>query len=206
MKKVDLKKDLKKFYATKSQEFEIVDVPEMQFVMVDGMGTPGTSEVYLAALQALYSVSYALKFMSKIEMERDYVVPPLQGLWWADDLKSYIDDDKEKWRWTMMIMAPNWLNQTHFEAARNKAEAKLGSLPDSVRFEKYHEGLGVQILHIGPYADEAPTIAKLHNEFLPANGLAETGHHHEIYLSDPRRAAPEKLKTILRQPVRRLAS
>lgn len=206
MSKIDFKKNLKQFYATKSLEFEIVDVPALQFVMVDGMGTPGSSDVYSQALQAIYSMSYALKFMSKIDLNRDYVVPPLQGLWWADDLRSFVEDDKDKWRWTMMIMVPEWIDQSQFEEAKNKAEIKIGVLPEGVRLETYHEGLSVQVLHIGPYADEAPTIAKLHSEFLPAHGLAETGHHHEIYLSDPRRSAPEKLKTILRQPVRKLTS
>lgn len=201
----DWKKELKHLYNPSAKEFSLVDVPPMQFLMVDGRGDPNTAAEYSNALEALYPLAYTLKFMSKRELERDYSVPPLEGLWWAEDMAVYTaKPDRDAWQWRMMIMTPDWIGQEHFERAvaevgRKKNPAAL----DKVRLEAFHEGLSVQILHIGPYSAEGPTIARLHKVFLPQNGLVENGEHHEIYLSDPRRAAPEKLKTILRQPVRR---
>jgi len=202
MEKIDFKKTLKHLYAPK-KKFEIVDVPEMQFLMVDGHGDPNTAQEYADAVEALFGVAYKMKFISKKTLERDYTVPPLEGLWWAEDMDTFVSRDKSAWDWTMMIMTPDWITAEIFaeavdEVRKKKAPASL----DKVRLEKYHEGLSVQIMHIGSYDDEAPTIAALHNEFLPANNLTENGKHHEIYLSDPRRVAPEKLKTVLRQPVK----
>lgn len=184
--------------------FVIVDVPKMQFAMIDGQGDPNVSEDYKAAIQWLYGVSYTLKFASKRELGRDYTVPPLEGLWWADDMEDFQRREKSRWRWTMMIMQPDWIARPMFEQAVAKVREKLGEPPACLRLEDYDEGLSVQAMHVGPYDAEGPTIARLHGEFLPQNGLVETGHHHEIYIGDPRRTAPERLKTILRQPVRRL--
>lgn len=184
--------------------FTIVDVPKMQFVMVDGKGDPNVSEDYKAAVQWLYGVSYALKFASRRELGRDYTVAPLEGLWWADDMADFVRGDKSRWQWTMMIMQPDWIARPMFDAAVARAREKLGTPPPGLRLEDYDEGLSVQVMHVGPYSAEGPTLARLHGEFLPANGLKETGRHHEIYIGDPRRTAPEKLKTVLRQPVRRL--
>jgi hypothetical protein len=127
----------------------------------------------------------------------------LEGLWWAEDMSSFLTGDKDLWSWTMMIMQPDWIPAEMFEAALEKARAKLGQPPESLRLQSFHEGLAVQIMHIGPYSAEGPTILRLHEEFLPANGLVESGKHHEIYLGDPRKAAPEKLKTVIRQPVKK---
>ena len=132
----------------------------------------------------------------------DYVVPPLQGLWTADSMRAFTSRKKDKWRWTMMIMVPDFVTKEHYEAGLAKASKKLGEPPPSLRLEAYAEGLSAQILHVGSYDDEAPTIKQLHEKFLPANGLVENGPHHEIYLSDPRRTEAAKLRTILRQPVR----
>ena len=184
--------------------FTIVDVPKMQFAMVDGKGDPNVSEDYKAAVQWLYGVSYALKFASRRELGRDYTVAPLEGLWWADDITDFVRGDKSRWQWTMMIMQPDWIARPMFDAAVARAREKLGTPPPGLRLEDYDEGLSVQVMHVGPYSAEGPTLARLHGEFLPANGLKETGRHHEIYIGDPRRTAPEKLKTVLRQPVRRL--
>src|SRR5690606_7224328 len=184
--------------------FVIVDVPKMQFAMIDGKGDPNVSEDYKAAIQWLYSLSYTIKFASKRELGRDYTVPPLEGLWWADDMEDFHRREKSRWRWTMMIMQPDWIARPMFEQAVAKVREKLGESPASLRLEDYDEGLSVQTMHVGPYDAEGPAIARLHNEFLPQNELVETGHHHEIYIGDPRRTAPERLKTILRQPVRRL--
>ena len=204
MEKIDFKKTLKDLYRPSAKEFAVVDVPEMQFVKVDGVGDPG-GDVYAEALGWLYAVAYGIKFASKNDMERDYVVPPLEGLWWAEDMAAFVEGDRDSWLWTAMIMQPNWVTPGMFAAGLAKAEKKLGEPNPTLRFEPFHEGLSVQILHIGPYSAEAPTIARLHQEFLPANGLVENGHHHEIYLGDPRRTAPEKLKTVLRQPVEKRA-
>ena len=200
MEKIDFKKTLKDLYRPSAKEFAVVDVPEMQFVKVDGVGDPG-GDVYAEALGWLYAVAYGIKFASKNDMERDYVVPPLEGLWWAEDMSAFVEGDRDSWLWTAMIMQPDWITFDMYAAGLAKAERKLGEPNPTLRFEPFHEGLSVQILHIGPYSAEAPTIARLHQEFLPSNGLVENGHHHEIYLGEPRRTAPEKLKTVLRQPV-----
>lgn len=200
--KVDFKKSLRHLYAPSAKDFVLVEVPEMQFLRIDGIGDPSTAQTYADAVAWLYGVSYPIKFASKTELGRDYVVPPLEGLWWADDMKAFASGDRNSWRWTMMIMQPDWIDTSLFEVGLESAGQKLGDPPETLRFEAFAEGLSAQILHVGPYADEAPTIARLHNVFIPDSGLVENGHHHEIYLSDPRKTAPEKLKTILRQPVR----
>lgn len=200
--KIDFKKSLKHLYAPSSKEFIVVEVPPMQYLMVDGLGAPD-GDAYSQAVEWLFAVSYPIKFMSKLELGRDYVVPPLEGLWWADDMDVFTTDERDRWQWTMMIMQPDWISEPTYEAARAKAVDKLGVPPETMRLAQLHEGTSVQILHRGPFADEAPTIERLHKEFLPSNGFTENGHHHEIYLGDPRRTAPEKLRTVLRQPVRR---
>lgn len=206
MEKTDFKKSMKALYAPSAKRFEIVDVPDMAFVMVDGQGDPNLAADYQTALGWLYAVSYAMKFASKADLQRDYTVPPLEGLWWADDMEAFVAGNKRDWRWTMMIMVPDWITAGMFCAARDKSARKLGAAPGSLRLERYHEGLSVQIMHIGSYDAEAPTIRRLHTEYLPENGLVPSGHHHEIYLSDPRRVPPARLKTVLRQPVRKVTS
>jgi len=203
MPKIDFKKTLTHLYSP-PRTFTLVEVPELQFLMVDGHGDPNTAQEYTDALEALYAVAYKVKFASKRALDQDYVVPPLEGLWWAEDMTTFVSRDKSVWDWTMMIMQPEWIDgQTVEQAVQQVAKTKdLPALP-KVRLESYLEGLSVQIMHLGSYDDEAPTLARLHNEFLPENGLTEAGKHHEIYLSDPRRTAPEKLKTVLRQPVKR---
>jgi hypothetical protein len=203
MDKIDFKKEMQHLYNTSSQAFSGVEVPEMQFLMVDGHGDPNTAQAYQDAVEALYAVAYKLKFMSKKQVGKDYVVPPLEGLWWAADMETFtIRQDKSAWDWTMMIMQPDWVTPEMFEQAVAEVQ-KSKDLPalSKVRLERYAEGLAVQILHIGSYDDEAPTLARLHQEFIPQNGYVEAGKHHEIYLGDPRKVAPEKLKTVLRQPV-----
>jgi hypothetical protein len=201
MQKADFKKTLKIYFKAPAGEFAIVDIPSLRFLMVDGEGNPNTSAQYAEAVEALFSLSYKLKFMSKAA-GRDYVVAPLQGLWWADDMADFQRGEKDRWSWTMMIMQPDWITSALLNDAIGQVRAKGQVIPATMRLEPFDEGQCVQTLHIGSYDDEAPTIRKLHAEFLPNNGLIENGKHHEIYLSDPRRTAPEKLKTILRQPVR----
>ncbi len=206
MEKVDFKKTMRHLYLPSSKDFELIEIPPMNFLMIDGKGNPNTSLAYQEALEALYSMSYTLKFASKNELGRDYTVPPLEGLWWAEDMESFIKPDaKDDWLWTSLMMVPDWITPEMVDQAREQAASKR-ELPalERMRFELFDEGLSVQILHIGPFSAEGPTIARLHQEYLPQNNLKENGHHHEIYLSDPRRVAPEKLRTVLRQPVRQL--
>ncbi len=202
VEKTDFKKLMKPFWQPPVGTFVVVEVPRLSFLMVDGKGDPNTAAEYSSAVQWLYTLSYGLKFASKAA-GRDYGVAPLEGLWWAEDMTSFTSGNKDNWLWTAMIMQPDWIDQATLDAAMPKARAKLGEPPPSLRLAPFAEGLVVQTMHIGPYNAEGPTIAKLHSEFLPANGLVENGHHHEIYLSDPDRTAPDKLRTIIRQPVRR---
>ena len=203
MDKIDFRKTMKALYAPSAKDFVLVEVPPLQFLKHDGQGDPNTSATYVTGINWLYSVSYALKFASKAGLGKDYVAPPLEGLWGSDDMADFAAGRKDKWRWTQMIMVPDFITRAMVDAALEKAGKKLGTPPPTLRFEPFSEGLSVQILHVGRYADEAPTIKRLHTEFIPAQGLRENGFHHEIYLSDPRKTAPEKLKTIIRQPVAR---
>lgn len=203
MEKVDFKKLMKPYWQPPVGRFEIVEVPRLSFLMVDGRGDPNTAAEYATALQWLFTLSYTLKFQSKAS-GRDYGVAPLEGLWWAEDETRFAQTDKSDWLWTAMIMQPDWIDAEALAGAMPKARAKLGEPPASLRLDAFEEGLSVQIMHIGPYSAEAETIARQHQDFLPANGLVENGHHHEIYISDPARTAPEKLKTVIRQPVRRV--
>lgn len=200
--KVDFKKTLDG-YRAKRGKFRILNVPETRYLMIDGMGDPNASAEYAAALAALYPVAYTLKFVSKRELGRDYVVPPLEGLWWADDMELFTSRrDKSQWRWTMMLMTPEWVTEHMFEDALAAVRAKGAPEGlDAVRLEALTEGRCVQTLHVGSFDNEGPVLETLHREFVPAHGLQLAGRHHEIYLSDPRRTAPEKLRTILRQPV-----
>jgi hypothetical protein len=199
MDKIDFCRTLGHYKATRT--IDEIHVPELAFVMVDGAGNPNTAPAYQSAIEWLYSTSYALKFAAKA-LGHDYVVPPLKGLWWADDPAGFTARRKDNWRWTMMIMAPDVLTQAMFAEAVAKAGAKLGTRPDTLRLERYAEGRSLQVLHVGSYDDEGPILAQLHDVEMPARGVTFNGHHHEIYLGDARRTAPDKLRTILRQPVR----
>ncbi len=201
MSKVDLKKELKELYFPPTQRVSLVDVPVLNFIMIDGQGDPSTSQAYRESIEALYSVSFTLKFAVKRELGIDYTVMPLEGLWWADDMAAFATDDRTAWKWTSMMMQPSFVTVARVDQAREQAAGKK-ALPAvaRMRFEQYHEGLSAQIVHIGRYADEGPSIEKLH-AFIKRSGYKRRGKHHEIYLGDPRRAAPEKLKTMLRQPV-----
>jgi hypothetical protein len=172
----------------------------MMFLMIDGHGDPNVEPSYQETLDTLYSVAYTIKFASKA-LGRDYVVPPLEGLWWTEGMDGLSEDDKDAWDWTMMVMQPDWITEQMVEEASEEvAEKKDPSMLSRLRFEAYHEGLSVQIMHIGPYDAEGPTIARMH-AFTADNGYEPAGKHHEIYLSDPRRTKPENLKTVIRQPI-----
>lgn len=189
--KVDFKKSLD-CYQARQGEFRVLDVPPMQYLMVDGKGDPNTAPEYAQALEALYPVTYMVKFSSKRELGRDYVVPPLEALWWAPDMSVFTSArDKSKWHWTAMLMVPDWIGADVVAAAMAAVAAKKRpSRLDDVRFETLAEGRCVQTLHVGSYDDEAPVLAKLHDHYIPNAGLRMTGKHHEIYLSDPPRPSP----------------
>ena len=199
MEKVDFKKEYREFYTAKSVP-SIVKVPPLQYLMVDGWGNPNTSPRFPECMSGLYPVAYTLRFAIKAEEEVAYSVMPLQGLWWLPD-GDFDFSVKDRWIWTLMIMQPDYVTEDRFEAARQAARAK-DPLPilDDLRLEVFEEGLAAQIMHIGPYADEAPTIELLH-AFIHDSGHELRGKHHEIYIGDPNRSAPEKLKTIIRQPI-----
>lgn len=202
MEKIDYKKQLKHLYAPSAAKVELVDVPKMNFLMVDGEGDPNTSQAFSNAIEALYPLSYTLKFMVKKGKRCvDYGVLPLEALWWADDMSAFTTGNKDAWKWTLMIMQPEFITQKMVEEATEEVERKKKpvSLP-LVRFEAFKEGKAAQIMHRGPFSEEGPTIGKVHS-FIENAGSLRMGKHHEIYLSDIRRAAPEKWKTIVRQPM-----
>lgn len=204
MDKIDLKKTLPS-YRARHGEFDVIEVPPRAYLMINGHGDPNTSPEFTSAVESLYPLAYALKFFSKRELGRDYIVPPLEGLWWAADMSAFTTArDKSAWDFTLMLLVPDWLDRPQVEEVAEAVERK--SAPPrlrDVRFETLDEGTCVQTLHIGPFDAEAEVLARLHDEVIPDAGLMMTGKHHEIYLSDFRRTAPERLRTILRQPVRR---
>ncbi len=204
MKKIDLKKSYEKLYKAKAGKPEIVTVPRLQYLMCDGHGDPNNSKLFQDAVEALYSLSYTLKFMVKNgAMQIDYGVMPLEGLWWTDDMNNFSMEDKAAWKWTLMILQPDFVTAEMVEQARDQvAKKKNPMLPGNVRMETMEEGMCAQLLHTGPYSTEPPNIIKLH-EFIKENGYQLYGKHREIYLNDMRRTAPEKLKTIIRQPMRK---
>ncbi len=201
MEKIDFKKKMKDLYNPSSKEFQIIKVPKMNFIMVDGTGDPNISEEYEDAVKNLYTVSYAIKFIVKKKKSIDYVVMPLEGLWWADDMSRFGVEDKSNWKWTAMIMQPDFVDRTIFEEAIKRASTKkeLKNI-SKVRFEQFEEGMCVQILFIGPYSEEGEIIRSMHS-FIEDVGFKLRGKHHEIYLTNPGKTEPEKLKTILRQPL-----
>ncbi len=196
-------KDLKDLYSPSVEEPALVDVPALSFLMLDGSGDPNTSPEYQEAIQALYGLSYGLKFaLKKGPAGLDYAVMPLEGLWWAGDMATFTSGPRDDWRWTMMIAQPEAVTPEFFQQVRDEAVRKKGlAALAKVRLEAFHEGLSAQIMHVGPFSAEGPTIQRLH-QFIAEQGYAPAGKHHEIYLSDPRRSAPEKMKTVIRQPVR----
>lgn len=203
MEKRDLKKELRSIYGPSARAVERVDVPSMNFLMIDGQGDPNTSPAYGDAVEALFALSYALKFtVKKSPLAIDYRVMPLEGLWWADDMSLFTTGDRSGWKWTMMIMQADFISSDLVEETRAFVATKkeLPGLP-AARFESFREGLAAQTMHIGPFSAEGPTIDRVH-EFIEESGHERHGKHHEIYLSDIRRADPAKWKTVIRQPMR----
>lgn len=205
MPKIDFKKTLD-CYRARPGEIRLVEVPELTYLMIDGHGDPNTSQSWTDAVSSLYPIAYGLKFMSKNELDRDYVVMPLEALWWSDDMEAFTSArDKSLWCWTAMIMVAEWTTSEMFSRVIKKAAAKSDALDfNAIRLETIAAGLAVQALHVGAYDEEGPLLEQIHHEFIPENALKLTGKHHEIYLSDARRTEPSKLRTILRQPVERI--
>jgi len=201
VRKLDLKKDLKHLYQPSAKEVVAVDVPALRFLMIDGRGDPNTAPEYGRAVEALFSVSYAAKFVVKKTEGIDYAVMPLEGLWWADDLSAFVANDRSRWQWTMMIVQPDFVSSDVIEAAKAAVEKKKG-IPAAgrLRLETFTEGPCAQVLHVGPFSEEGPTIERVH-AFIDAR-TGRRGKHHEIYLSDIRRTAPAKWKTVIRQPMK----
>nr|WP_314845141.1 GyrI-like domain-containing protein [uncultured Microbacterium sp.] len=198
-------------YQAKRGEARIVEVPPMQYLMIDGAGDPNRAQDYRDALGALFPLAYALKFLSREELGIDTVVMPLEGLWHAADMDSFTSRrDKSAWLWTLMIMVPDHVTADMFAASVDRVSARMAKKREStaalekLRLETLEEGTCVQVLHFGSYDDEALVLDDLHTRFIPANGLRMRGLHHEIYLSDARRVDPSRLRTILRQPVSRV--
>jgi hypothetical protein len=204
--KIDFKKEYKFLFSASAKEAQKVEVPAFKYLMIDGQGDPNTVPEFSAKIQALYGLAYTMKFMLKLDSQAvDFVVPPLSGLWCAEDITAFHEGRKNEWLWTLMIMQPDAVTPELLATAKAKLAAKKPAPPfvGQVQLNVLHEGLAVQIMHIGPYSAEGPTIARLH-DFMRENGYNFNGRHHEIYLSDPRRCQPEKMKTIIRQPVRRI--
>jgi len=203
MAKLDFKQQFKQFYSPSAKQCAIVDLPAMNFLMLDGAGDPNHAPAFQTAVETLYAVAYTLKFMLKKGADGiDYGVMPLEGLWWSEEMATFSVERKSDWLWTLLIMQPDFITAAQVEAAKVDA-AKKKDLPalSQLRFEAYHEGLSAQIMHLGPFAAEGPTIATLHT-FISNQGYQLRGKHHEIYLNDLRRTAPEKLKTVIRQPIK----
>ncbi len=199
--KVDLKKELKNLYNPSSKEVTVVDVPAMNFLLVNGEGAPASPK-YIEAIEALFSVSYTLKFIVKKAKGIDYAVMPLECLWWVDDITKFSADKKDEWMWTAMIMQPKYVTADDINLAVEQVKKKKNLFTLlKVRFESFKEGSAAQIMYVGPFSAEGPTIAKI-NAQIQNSGHALSGKHHEIYLNNPAKTAPEKLKTIIRQPMK----
>jgi len=201
MIKLDLKKTFKDLYNPSTKTVSEVLVPPMKFIMVDGTGDPNNQVEFQPRAEVLYGLSYTLKFMSKQQLEKDYSVMPLEGLWWIDGgIPVGLDGDRSRWKWTLMIMQPEHITHELYEAAVESLQRKKDpELLPKVRFECYDEGRAAQIMHIGPYSAEKPNIDRVH-AYIAERGGQLYSKHHEIYLGDPRKSTPEKLKTVIRQP------
>lgn len=198
---LDMKKIDKAIYYPATDPV-LVDVPPMHYLMIDGQGNPNTAPEYQTAIETLYPLAYGVRAICKAD-DQPFTVMPLEGLWWFETGAPIEGDEnyKDKFIWTMMIRLPDFVTEQIVEQAKvTVAKKKPGLQLDMVRYERYEEGLSAQIMHIGPYSVEEPTIKRLH-AFMADNGYVHRSKHHEIYLSDARKTAPEKLKTVIRHPV-----
>ena len=201
MPKIDLKKENKSFYYPSTRAVSLLELPEMKFLMIDGQGDPNSSKEYQDAMETIFPLAYKTKFISKKEKSKDYVVMPLEGLWWVDKMEDFSLDDRSSWKWTMMIRQPDLITEKLIKMAKDEVEKKKNPPALSkIRFESFKEGSAAQIMHIGPYGEaEALAVKKIH-DFIENEGFELRGKHHEIYISDMRRTKPENLRTVIRQP------
>jgi len=205
VKKVDFKKELKYLFSPSTEEPEIIKVPSFKYIMIDGEGDPNNNKEFGEKIGVLYGLSYTIKFMLKQDKKdpMDYVVLPLSALWCADDITAFAEGRKQEWKWTLMVMQPDRVTKAIYEEAKQKLiKKKNPPYIDDAYFQIYKEGQSAQLMHLGPYKDEGPNIKRLH-EFFKEKGFTFNGRHHEIYLSDPRKCVPAKMKTIIRQPVKK---
>jgi len=199
--KIDLKKDLKQFYTASADTISMVEVPPLHFLKAEGRGDPNTSPAFQQAAETLFRLSYTLKFMLKREQGLDWTVMPLEGLWCAEDMAAFAEGRRDEWKWPLMILQPDFVTKEAVARTVELAQSKKNAPPlYATAFNRHTDGQSAQILHVGPYAEAPATIERL-NRFIREKGYHFGGKHHEIYLNDPRRTAPEKLKTILRQPI-----
>lgn len=197
---IDYRKKLTDLYGA-GRKPEMVQVPSLSYLMIDGQGDPNVSAEYADALEALYSLAYTVKFAVKRETQLDFRVMPLEGLWWCEDMRRFSVASKHEWLWTMMILQPPEAGSEVVERSRAAlAKRKQLRALGRVRYAQFDEGPCAQVLHVGPFSEEGPVIEGLH-AFIKEQGGELAGKHHEIYLSDIRRAAPEKWRTIIRQPM-----
>jgi hypothetical protein len=197
---LDDRRRLEELYLPSADEFVLVDVPDLQYLVIDGQGDPA-GEPFAQAMRWLFSVIYPIKRVAKERMGPRFVEPPLEALWWADDIEDLVSGNRAKLKWRLMIVTADWVDQAMMDEAVTEASQRFGKPPPGLRLERLVEGMSAQIMYIGPNEEETATLARLHHEFLPEHGLVAAGHHHEIYLTDPKRVAPERRRTVLRQPV-----
>lgn len=203
MQKIDFKKDFKQLYKAPEKDVVFVEVPPIRYLMVDGQGDPNTVPEFQTAVETLYGTAYTIKFsLKKAAIGPEYTVPPLEGLWWCEGMEGFDKERKDLWCWTLMIPQPAHISEEILTSALSEMAAKGKAVsPGRIRLETLEEGLCVQTMHVGPYTDEEPTLEAMHR-LAAEKGYSLRGRHHEVYLSDPRRTSPEKLKTILRHPVK----
>ncbi len=199
--KLDIKKTFGTLYSPRGATCVLVTPPVLPVLAIEGTGDPNTAEAWREAIEALYSTAYTLKFMlKKAGATPNYDVMPLEALWWVSDT-AFSLEDRRNWLWRAIIVQPDFVTDAHVAQAIELARKKKSNPAlDHLRFETFDEGLCAQVMHIGPYAEEPPTVQRL-LEFIHAQGYVQSGKHHEIYLSDPQRTAPAKMKTIIRLPI-----
>ncbi len=195
---------IKELYLPPSNEFTLIDVPEIRYAVIDGEGDPGGEESQ-AAVKWLYAIVHMVKPIVKARMGKNFVEPPLECLCWTNDGEDFVQRSTGKLKWRMMVVFIDWITQPQFEEAVAAVAVKRGPAPTSLRLETMNEGKAVQILHVGDYGEITRICDQLYHEYLPANKLTPNGCYHEIYLNDPNRTAPQKRKVVIRQPVKAIS-
>lgn len=192
---------MKEMYQPTNKHFSAIEMPEMTYMAIDGEGDPDC-EAFSHAVKWLYSLVFFMRPVVKKKIGKNFVEPPLECMFWADDIEDFVSGNKAKWRWrAMIVIIPELSPNDLFLECIDKTSEKLGAAPESLRIEQIDEGKCVQIMHIGEYSNIQKLCGKLYNEYLPENNLKPTGFYHEIYLNDPNRVSPNNRKVVIRQPV-----